>query len=261
MNTQALIKKYRDLNIENAIDNKKFNLYLITNHSTAIEGSTLSNIETQLLLDEGITPNGKPLEYLLMTKDHYHALLFTLDIARKKTLITIDVLKEMSSNLMQTTGAIHNTALGKVDVSKGDIRKMNVFVGKRSFPNYSKVSDLLDAFCNNLNNMLLSCQNDVVKQLEISFWAHFNFVSIHPFVDGNGRMSRLLMNYVQEYFGLPLSIVYKENKVEYFNALESARETNSISVFNSFMFEQYNKFISTEINNYKKNIKGFNLLF
>ena len=109
--------------------------------------------------------------------------------------------------------------------------------------------------------MLNDCKENYEEQLKISFWAHFNLVSIHPFVDGNGRVSRLIMNFVQEYFNLPLSIVFKEDKVDYFNALESARLKNDISVFYSFMFSQYNKHLSFEINNYNKNTKDFSFLF
>ena len=203
MDTKGLITKYKELGLEEAIDYKKFNLFLITNHSTVIEGSSLTEIETQLLLNENITPKGKPLEHSLMTKDHYNALLFTLSLANNKTLITSNILKEISSKTMKLTGSVYDTALGKVDVTKGDLRKMNVVVGKRSFPNYDKVPELLDDFCINLNKMLNDCRDDCEEQLKISFWAHFNLVSIHPFVDGNGRVSRLIMNFVQEYFILP----------------------------------------------------------
>ncbi len=261
MDTKGLIKKYRELQIEDAIDYKKFNLFLITNHSTVIEGSSLTEIETQLLLNENITPKGKPLEHSLMTKDHYRALLFTLDLANNKISLKKSVLQEISSKIMNLTGSVYNTVLGKVDVTKGDIRKMNVFVGKRSFPNYDKIPKLLNTYCANLNKMIADCRNDSEEKLKLSFWAHFNLVSIHPFVDGNGRLSRLIMNYVQEYFNLPLSIVFKEDKNDYFEALETTREENDISIFYNFMFEQYNKYLLTEINNYSKNTKGFGFLF
>lgn len=199
MDTKGLIKKYRELQIEDAIDYKKFNLFLITNQSTVIEGSSLTEIETQLLLNENITPKGKPLEHSLMTKDHYNALIFTLGLANSKTAITSRVLQEISSKIMKLTGSVYNTVLGKVDAIKGDIRKMNVFVGKRSFPNFDKVPKLLDDYCVNLNEMIADCEKDSIRYLELSFWAHFNLVSIHPFIDGNGRLSRLIMNYVQEF--------------------------------------------------------------
>ena len=74
-----LLEKYKALDIENAVDFKKFNQYLVSHHSTSIEGSTLTYIETTVLLEEGLTPKGKPLVHTLTQKDHYEALLFTLE--------------------------------------------------------------------------------------------------------------------------------------------------------------------------------------
>ena len=64
----ALLKNYQDLNLPEVVDYDKFNLYAITHHSTFLEGSTLTEIETQLLLEEGRTPKGKPLAHSLMVK-------------------------------------------------------------------------------------------------------------------------------------------------------------------------------------------------
>jgi Fic family protein len=73
-----------------------------------------------------------------------------------------------------------------------------------------------------------------------------------PFVDGNGRTSRLLMNYMQSRFGLPLSIVYKQDKMKYFDALESSRKKESMIPFYNFMYGQYEKFLKQEIKELKK---------
>lgn len=79
----VLLKNYRSLNLESIIDFSKFNEYAITYHSTAIEGSTLTENETRLLLEEGLTPKGKPLLHSLMVTDHYKALLFVLEEVKK----------------------------------------------------------------------------------------------------------------------------------------------------------------------------------
>jgi Fic family protein len=85
------------------------------------------------------------------------------------------------------------------------------------------------------------------EKCNLAFKVHFNFVSIHPFGDGNGRTSRLLMNYIQSRFNLPLSIVFKQDRIKYVYALESARNKEDISVFYLFMYEQYRKFLKAEI--------------
>lgn len=99
---------------------------------------------------------------------------------------------------------------------------------------------------NEFNERVLSTKT-LQEKLELSFWLHFELVSVHPFGDGNGRTSRLLMNFVQEYFNLPLGVVYKNDKLHYFAALEKTRTTGNINVFYEFMFSQYKKFLETEV--------------
>ena len=87
-------------------------------------------------------------------------------------------------------------------------------------------------------------------QLKLSFSAHFDLVSIHPFYDGNGRTSRLLMNYIQACHGLPLAIVFKEDKADYYVALQETRKQEDMQVFYAFMFGQYRKHLEQEIASY-----------
>jgi len=91
----------------------------------------------------------------------------------------------------------------------------------------------------------------IEDQLYLSFDAHFDLVSIHSFYDGNGRTARLLMNFIQSYFSLPLGIVFKEDKSEYFDALEASRKDESLSPFRTFMLNQFQKFISNEIEGFQ----------
>ena len=79
------------------------------------------------------------------------------------------------------------------------------------------------------------------KQLELAFEAHQRLVSIHPFNDGNGRTSRLLMDYVQRYYGQSLTIVFREDRQAYFAALEANRVANDLTVFFDFMRGQHGK--------------------
>jgi Fic family protein len=99
--------------------------------------------------------------------------------------------------------------------------------------------------------------NDIIKRqaeaktfgakCETAFYTHYQFVSIHPFADGNGRTSRLLMNYLLTVFDLPVFFVFKSNRISYIQALERAREMENLQVFYDFMFRQYQKFLETEI--------------
>ncbi len=108
-------------------------------HSTSIEGSTLTEVETRLLLDEGITPKGKPLIHSLMVKDYYGALKFVLESANAKNLITVEFIQQFNACVMKTTGNVYNTVFGEIDASKGMFRKGNVSAGGSYFPSYDKV--------------------------------------------------------------------------------------------------------------------------
>jgi Fic family protein len=132
-------------------------------------------------------------------------------------------------------------------------RKGNVSTGGRYFPNYDEVIPFTKELVNRLDADLPNVSG-IKEQLEFSFAAHFNLVSIHPFYDGNGRTSRLLMNHIQAYYGLPLAIVFKEEKAEYYEALQETRKQENMQIFNTFMFEQYGKHLEQEITSYSQDL-------
>ncbi len=265
MKIEDLINEYQSLDLSKSIHFDKFNLYFITHHSTSLEGSTLTETETNLLLDEGLTPKGKPLEHSLMTTDHAKALLYIINEAKQKKEISNSFIQKINAKVMAKTGKIYNTVLGEVDATSGAFRKGNVRAGNRYFPNYDKVEPLTEKLCSEINKKL-KISATVTDQLHLSFDSHFDLVSIHPFYDGNGRTSRLLMNYILSFFQLPLAIVFKEDKAEYIEALEKSRTTEDLTPFRNFMLQQYSKFLTREILNYKSidnkdKGKGFSMIF
>ncbi|MDR0695046.1 MAG: Fic family protein [Prevotellaceae bacterium] len=264
----TLITQYKELGLHTVIDYDKFNRYAITHHSTALEGSTLTEEETAVLLDEGITPKGKPLEHSLMVKDHYDALLFVLHAAENRTPVTTGFIRQMSAQVMKTTGSIVNTPLGTVDAGKGELRKSNVRAGGHYFISYDKVPDALTLFVQQLSGDLQKATAPG-SQLLLAFSAHFDLVSIHPFYDGNGRVSRLLMNYIQALFRLPLSIIFQDDKAAYITALNESRKVENKQPFYDFMLLEYARFLTGEIQKYHslqqkplpKKGSGFGLFF
>lgn len=248
---ENLIKQYESCHLSDVIDYDKFNHFAIVHHSSSIEGSTLTETETRLLLDENMTPSGKPLEHSLMTKDHYKALQFILHAATSKTSITPAFIQQINGHVMKSTGAEYNTIFGTIDASKGMYRKGNVSAGNSYFVNYDKVEGLVIELSTKLNEQLKNCKT-FFEKLDTSFSAHFHLVSIHPFYDGNGRTSRLLMNYIQKISDLPLSIVFKEDKAAYFDALLNTRKQDDIEIFKSFMYGQYEKYLKNEIGKYQE---------
>jgi Fic family protein len=250
---EQLVKEYKALNLHEIIDYDKFNHFAIVHHSTSIEGTTLTENETRLLLEEGVTPKGKPLEHSLMTKDHYNALLFILESAKNKVQCTTEFIKNVNAIVMKSTGNIYNTALGQVDATRGEFRKGNVSAGGHYFISYDKVEKHTDLLVKKIQETMKASQrfSDLLK---LSFDVHFDLVSIHPFYDGNGRTSRLLMNYIQQYYDLPLAIVYKEDKSEYFTALQTSTEKEDLTPFRDFMTEQYKKYLLHEINQFNQDL-------
>jgi len=249
--TISLIDKFQSLNLSAIIDFDKFNGYAITHHSTTIEGSTLTEIETRLLLDEGITPAGKPLLHSLMVQDHYNALLFVIQKAKEKIAVTPEFIQQINAAVMKQTGSIYQTVFGELDAGKGVFRKGNVSAGNTYFVGYEKVGPLVKKLCDEVNKKIVAA-NTIIEKLNICFDAHFDLVTIHPFYDGNGRTSRLLMNYLQHYFNLPLSIVFKEDKAAYFEALQQTRKEEDIAIFQKFMYAQYAKYLQLEIEKFEQ---------
>ena len=251
---EELLKTYHTfikLTKEDTFDYDKFNEFAIVHHSNSIEGSTLTKEETFLLLEEKLTPKNKPLEHSLMAIDHLEALKYVLNLAKNKELLTVDIIKNISALLMKTTGSKISSIGGDYDSSKGDFRKNTVRAGTTTFIDYKKVPNRvydLISYINEKNKIV----NSFIEVNKLAFDSHFQMVSIHPFADGNGRLSRLLMNYVQHYHKKPLTVVYKENKLEYFKALTETRKNEDINIFRSFMFEQTKKYLLEKISDVSK---------
>lgn len=265
MDLAALVKKYHSSGIDDVIDHERFNLISIVHHSTKIEGCTLTDVETQVLLNEGLTPKGKPLQDSLMVTDHYAALTFALSKAKEKKPVTVQLIKDINSLVVRHTARVYNTIFGTIDASSGAFRKGNVTAGSSYFPNFDKVESLTERLVSTIDAQMQQ-PITVQDQLALSFTAHFNLVSIHPFYDGNGRTSRLLMNYIQAYYGLPLAIVHNESKAEYIQALIDSREQEDSAIFIQFMSQEYAALLATEIQKFDEMQKhkkgsGFNLLF
>ena len=251
----ALIEQYKQLGIDSQIDYEKFYLYSIITHSTAIEGSTVTEIENQLLFDEGITAKGKPLMEQMMNLDLKRAYEESIRLAKNHTDITIDILKALSHLVMQNTGSTYKTALGDFSSANGDLRIVNVTagVGGRSYLSYQKVPAKLQEFCDWLNAQRQRPMS-LSERYDLSFEAHYRLVTIHPWADGNGRMARLVMNQIQFEFGLIPAKVLKEDKGDYINALIATRGADDMSVFLEFMTGEMVKTLSADIDAFLRSI-------
>ena len=117
--------------------------------------------------------------------------------------------------------------------------------------NWMKVPVKLKAFCDELNKRRKAVdKSDEAAIYELSFWAHYELVTIHPWVDGNGRTSRLLMNLLQmEYDVLPTK-VFKEDKAEYIQALIETREAEDTNIFINCMAKLHCEHLQQDIDQF-----------
>lgn len=128
--------------------------------------------------------------------------------------ITVELLRSLSALVMKNTGSEYNTMLGNFSAAKGELRLLNVSagIGGRSYLSYQKVPGRLQEFCQWLNAERKHLHEaDIEAVYDLSFEAHYRLVNIHPWADGNGRMSRLVMNMIQYEFGVVPSIVKRRN--------------------------------------------------
>lgn len=260
---EELNREFVNLGIDQSVDYEKYYLYSLITHSTAIEGSTLTEMETQLLFDEGVTAKGKPLVYHLMNEDLKKAYEFVKEAAKEKVAVTPAFLQKLNGLLMRTTGSEHNMMGGSFDSSKGEYRLCGVTAGVsgRSYMNYQKIPTKVEE----LSAILQTKQQSVEttrEQYELSFNVHLNLVTIHPWVDGNGRTARLLMNYLQFYYGLFPTKIFVEDRADYILSLQHSQEDNTNQPFLDFMSQQLKKSLSLEIEKYNASRKnGFSFMF
>ncbi|HPW78281.1 MAG TPA: Fic family protein [Bacteroidales bacterium] len=254
-----LRKEYLGLGLSEVIDYEKFSMISIVYNSTKIEGCSLTENDTKLLLENDITAKGKPLTDHMMVKDHYSAFMFLKEISKQKQKISVDLIKKVAGLVMKNTGGIVNTMAGSFDTSAGDLRKAQVYVDRKYFPDFLKVENLLIKLVENVNQRIDTVSESEI--LKLSADIHYNLVNIHPFGDGNGRTSRLMMNYIQMYHNEPLIKIFTEDRAEYIEALNKTEELGDISIFRDFICSQQIKFYNAEIAKFKRKDKGFYLMF
>lgn len=168
------------------------------------------------------------------------------------------MLKQLSSIVLKNTGTIYQTALGEFSSANGDLRLLNVTAGTggRSYMNYSEVPTKLAELCESINQRRKALsKTNVIECYKLSFDAHFHLVTIHPWADGNGRMSRLLMNQLQFEFEIIPTNINKDHKAEYIESLIATRENDDIEPFHNFMFDEHIRNLEQTIRNYQASIE------
>jgi len=192
-----------------------------TFNSNAIEGNTLTLQETKVAL-EGITIGGKSLREHFEAINHKDAILFVEQLAKKDEILNEYDIK-----------SIHSLILKNIDEQNaGKYRNINVLISgaehkpPQALEIASKMQEFIGWYKENYKNL---------HPIELAARVHIDFVGIHPFIDGNGRTSRLLMNLELIKQGYPPAIIKVENRLEYYKALDLAHTKKEYGTFMKLM--------------------------
>ena len=213
-----------------------------TYNSTAMEGNTFSFQETKILLLEGITIGGKSMREHFEIINHKEAIDYIEELAHKKTteLTKTDIFN------------IHSTILQKIDPKNaGKYRDVPVYVNlkdgaKHIFCDPIKIIDEMDIYF----DWLFSEKKE--HPVIIAAKGHTRFVSIHPFLDGNGRTARLIMNLLLLQNGYTPIIIRNKERVNYLDAIERWQQHNSKEDFYKIIL----KYEEESLENYLETIKN-----
>lgn len=204
-----------------------------TYNSNGIEGNTLTLRETQIVL-EGITVGGKTLREHLEAINHEKAIEYIEDLVKEKNPVTEWNIKN-----------IHQLVLKEIDdKNAGKYRSENVAImgATHTPPDHLIVPELMGKLI--LNYQKWNKYHPIIKAALI----HGELVKIHPFIDGNGRTSRLVMNLSLMNSGYLPVIIKKENRLEYYNALDKAHTTGDYTDFvklvTNLEIEMINKYLN-----------------
>lgn len=210
----------------------------ITYSSNAIEGNTLTRIETAEVLERGVAAviKGKPLKDQLEALNHAKALELIKTLAR--------ILKSHQYITEEKIKAIHKIILtGINDEWAGKYREIEVFIRGYNvdLPQPHKVPYMMTE----LTQWLQGIQEHAVR---VAADAHYKFVTIHPFVDGNGRTGRLLMNLVLLIHGYPMAIIPNEERTQYLNAINTAQTKGNLQPFYTIVETAVERMLDAYIN-------------
>jgi len=177
-----------------------------TYHSDAIEGNTLTLQETKLVLEEGVTIGGKSLKDHVEAKNDAEAFDLMIKMVHAKKQISQDIIQE-----------IHEIVTKGILKESGKYRTSNVRIAgsKTTPPSYSKIINLLEGYISNIQKLKL-------HPIKKAAFIHHELVRIHPFLDGNGRVSRLITNLYLMKIGYPPIILKKEDRRKYYQVLQKA---------------------------------------
>lgn len=195
-----------------------------THNSTAIEGNTLTLLETKTVIEDMISIGGKSLREIYEVVNHNNAFSYVKKCLSENKTFSEEILKNIHSILMD------NIQMGEV------YRNETVRISGASFkpPIPNEIYYQIKEFYRQIDEFIKKPEFNAV---ELAAYTHAEFVRIHPFTDGNGRTARLIMNYqLMNNKFLPISIS-KDSRLQYYDALNYYATSKNISKFYDFILE------------------------
>ena len=208
-------KKIKELNKEEFEKFENSFFTELTYNSNSIEGSSLSLEETSLVVNENIAPEGKTLREIHEAKNHMKALEF---VKNYKGDFSEEFLVKIHSIILKD---ISERFAGRYREAQ-----VRIFGSNVKFPTSEKVPQLV-------KNLIYWYKNNKNKyhQFELAALVSMKFVTIHPFVDGNGRVSRLIMNFLLQKKNYPWINIYTKQREQYIKAVRKANDEDYSLIF------------------------------
>ncbi len=180
----------------------------LTYHSNAIEGNTLSLRETQMVIDYGVTVHGHPLREYLEATNHAAAYSYVTKLVDARTPITREAIL-----------TLHSMVMDRILEAKGQFRVVPVYIRGANMtpPPANQVESLMREWVAWIDGQ--GANYEPVIRAAI---AHHGFEAVHPFIDGNGRVGRLLLNLMLMRDGYPPALLLRDWRVRYIQALDRA---------------------------------------
>lgn len=196
----------------------------LTYTSNAIEGNTLTAVETTLVIEKGITVSGKPLKDHLEALDHFDAIRYVRELARQATPLTESDIRNLHKLVTQRSAPDIAGRYANLP------RLVRTETGRHTFPSPAEIPALMGDFC--------AWLSDASPTPDTAFSAHRRLVDIHPFNDGNGRTARLLMNLILLRAGYPPVAVRPQDRLEYIRSLQEEQAGHGAENFDLLLYRR-----------------------
>lgn len=229
---QQTIKQLRPLGKEALLQLREYYRIGLTYSSNAIEGNTLTESETKVVLEDGLTIGGRPLRDHLEAIGHSDAFNMVCALSQAQTIDEQSILD------------LHRLFYQRIDSDNaGRYRTSPVIITGTTYtpPPPSRVAAAMQEFVTQI-----PAQREALHPVEFAAWLHIRLANIHPFIDGNGRTTRLLMNLALMQAGYPITIIPPVVRGDYIAALQASNSGNNepfINLLSNMVWEAQREYL------------------